>query len=133
MATHGSKLTNYLSAASICSPSRGSLMTGRSFARLGIYPGVLSPLSVGGLDLEEVTIASALRSVGYATFMIGKWHLGTHEYHPTNHGFDSYYGAPMTQNECFSNLDTPGAATRGDAWGPCPIFDGSSNTTAAAT
>ena len=42
--------------------------------------------------------------------MVGKWHLGTHEFLPTNHGFDYYYGAPMTQNECISNIRTPGSA-----------------------
>ena len=71
MAAEGAKLTQYYSAASICSPSRGSLMTGRSFSRLGIWPGVLSPLSVGGLPLNETTMASKLKSVGYRTGMCG--------------------------------------------------------------
>jgi len=76
----------YYSAASICSPSRGALMTGRNFVRIGIYPGVLSPLSNGGLNLSEVTVATKLKGVGYRTGMVGKWHLGTREYHPTHHG-----------------------------------------------
>ena len=97
MAATGAKLVQYYSAASICSPSRGSLMTGRNFVRIGIYPGVLSPLSFGGLPLSEVTVAKKLKSVGYRTGMCGKWHLGTNEFHPTHHGFDEYYGAPMTQ------------------------------------
>ena len=50
--------------------------------------------------------------------------MGTQEYHPTAHGFDHYYGAPMTQNECFSNIRNPGSATA-TAWGPCPFFNGS--------
>ena len=73
MATDGSKLVQYYSAASICSPSRASLMTGRTFARLGIYPGVLSPNSIGGLPLNETTLANKLRSVGYRTGAAGKW------------------------------------------------------------
>lgn len=36
-----------------------------------------------------------------------RWHLGTHEFLPTNHGFDFYFGAPMTQNECTSNIKYP--------------------------
>ena len=133
-----SKLVQYLSAASICSPSRASLMTGRMFTRIGIWPGVLSPLSVGGLPLNETTVASALRSVGWTTGMLGKWHLGTNEYHPTHHGFDFYFGAHMTQNECVSNIVSPGAALlqganapyttgTGREYGPCPIFNGSTS------
>ena len=72
MAATGAKLVQYLSAASICSPSRASLMTGRAFARIGIYPGVLSPLSVGGLPLNETTLPTSLRSVGFTTAMCGK-------------------------------------------------------------
>ena len=97
MMFEGSKLASYYSAAAICSPSRASLMTGRLFPRLGIYPGVLSPLSKGGLPLSEVTVAAALKAKGYRTGALGKWHLGTDEFLPTNHGFDYYYGAPMTQ------------------------------------
>ena len=77
LARNGSKLVQYLSAANICSPSRGSLLTGRKFARLGIFPGVFSPLSISGLGLNETTMAEALRGVGYATMGLGKWHLGT--------------------------------------------------------
>ena len=125
MALEGAKLTQYYSAAAICSPSRAALMTGRHFVRSGIYPGVLSPLSKGGLPLNEITIADRLRHVGYATAMIGKWHLGTEEYLPLNRGFDLYYGLPMTQNECVSNIEWPGSAQGGHTqFGPCPIFNG---------
>ena len=63
----GAKLTQYYSAAAICSPSRASLMTGRLFGRAGIWPGVLSPLSIGGLPLTEITVAKALKTAGYTT------------------------------------------------------------------
>ena len=128
MAANGAKLVQYYSAASICSPSRASLMTGRTFGRIGIYPGVLSPLSRGGLPLNETTVATKLKTVGYKTGMCGKWHLGTREFHPTHHGFDEYFGAPMTQNECYSNLIAPGAAHKGQTpFGPCPWFNGSTD------
>eukprot|EP00045_Choanoeca_perplexa_P004501 m.38675 g.38675 ORF g.38675 m.38675 type:complete len:525 (-) comp12608_c0_seq1:38-1612(-) len=121
----GAQLLQYYSAGNICSPSRGSLLTGRLFRRLGIYPGVFSPLSKGGLQLNETTSAAALRQVGYTTGGLGKWHLGVNEYHPVHHGFDYYYGAPMTQNECSSNIHTPGSATTTGPFGPCPIYNGS--------
>ena len=63
----GAKLTQYYSAAAICSPSRAALMTGRLFGRAGIWPGVLSPLSIGGLPLTEITVAKALKTAGYTT------------------------------------------------------------------
>ena len=72
MAAQGARLQQYLSAASICSPSRGGLMTGRNFVRIGIYPGVLSPNSVGGLPLNETTVASKLKKAGYRTGMVGR-------------------------------------------------------------
>eukprot|EP00051_Salpingoeca_urceolata_P016215 m.214159 g.214159 ORF g.214159 m.214159 type:complete len:637 (+) comp18617_c0_seq7:1578-3488(+) len=125
LAHTGAKLVQYYSAAAICSPSRGSLMTGRLFPRLGIYPGVFSPLSKSGLQLNETTLAKALGSVGYATGGLGKWHLGVQEYLPTNHGFDYYFGAPMTQNECYSNIRNPGSTSPGGQFGPCPILNGS--------
>ena len=58
--------------------------------------------------------------------MCGKWHLGTSEYLPTAHGFDTYFGAPMTPNECYSNIRTPGSTTPSGRFGPCPLFNGSS-------
>jgi hypothetical protein len=54
--------------------------------------------------------------------------VGTHEYLPVHHGFDYYFGAPMTQNECISNIRTPGSAAPPpdhSQFGPCPIFNGS--------
>lgn len=90
LAARGAKMTQYYSAAAICSPSRASLMTGRLFPRLGVYPGVFSPLSVGGLPLNATTIADRLGATGYRTGGLGKWHLGVDEYLPTNRGFDFY-------------------------------------------
>ena len=81
MAAEGAKLMQYYSAATICTPSRASLMTGRLFPRLGMYPGVLSPLSEGGLPLNETTLAAALRTVGYATGGLGKWRKLRPHYH----------------------------------------------------
>ena len=65
--------------------------------RIGLYPGVFSPNSPRGLGLEEITVASKLKSAGYKTGMCGKWHLGTGKFLPVHHGFDEYFGSPMTQ------------------------------------
>jgi arylsulfatase A len=100
-------------------------MTGRNFVRIGVYPGVFSPKSIGGLFVNETTVATKFKTVGYRTGMCGKWHLGTREFHPTHHGFDVYYGAPMTQNECWSNLIAPGSTDKDGGFGPCPWFNGS--------
>ena len=132
LARDGAKLTQYESAANVCSPSRGSLMTGRHYGRLGIYPGTFAPSAEGGLPLTEVTVAAALKTVGYRSGMVGKWHLGTHEFLPVHHGFDYYHGIPMTQNACISNIETPGSvhprATAAEPYtsvGPCPILNDS--------
>jgi len=127
MAADGAKLLQYYSGASICTPSRGSLMTGRNFVRIGLYPGVFSPDSGRGLGLDEITLATKLKSAGYRTGMCGKWHLGTGKFLPVHHGFDEYFGAPMTQNECYSNIIAPGSTSKGGQFGPCPWYNGSSD------
>lgn len=58
---------------------------------------MFSPNSPRGLGLEEITVASKLKSAGYKTGMCGKWHLGTGKFLPVHHGFDEYFGSPMTQ------------------------------------
>lgn len=82
--------------------SRAALLTGRYQTRSGIYPGVLYPGSRGGLPMNETTIAEVLKSQGYATAMVGKWHLGVGlngTYLPTRQGFDSYLGIPYSHDQ----------------------------------
>lgn len=98
MATQGVRATDYRTAANICTPSRAALLTGSYPQRAGI-PNGISPRRPEhrhlGLHPSEITIAEMLKSHGYATGMIGKWHLGFDEvFHPLNQGFDSYYGLP---------------------------------------
>jgi len=98
MAQQGMKLTQFYSAASVCSPSRASLMTGRLPIRTTINK-VLFPTSKLGLPQEEITIAKALKKADYATACIGKWHLGhLKPYLPTSHGFDYYFGIPYSND-----------------------------------
>jgi arylsulfatase A-like enzyme len=95
LATEGVKLTSFYVPVPICAPSRAGLMTGRWPYRTGIpwNPPVK-------LNDDEITIADALRGRGYATGMVGKWHLGwTAPDFPTHHGFDYYYGIPAGEDE----------------------------------
>jgi arylsulfatase A-like enzyme len=102
MAFEGQKWTNFYVAAPVCTPSRAGLLTGRLPVRNGMASdkrAVLFPDSKGGLPPGEVTLAKALKSVGYKTSAIGKWHLGHQSpYLPTDHGFDSYYGIPYSND-----------------------------------
>ena len=102
MAAEGQKWTHFYAAASVCTPSRAGLMTGRLPIRTGMCSNkrrVLFPDSTGGLPQSEITIAAALKQKGYATACIGKWHLGhLPEFLPTSHGFDSYFGIPYSND-----------------------------------
>src|SRR4051812_27396337 len=79
MAAEGQRYTNAYVAGEVCTPSRAALLTGRLPIRSGMCsyaPPVLIPDSAGGLPQSEVTIAKALKELGYATACVGKWHLG---------------------------------------------------------
>lgn len=102
LANEGQKWTNFYAAASVCTPSRAGILTGRYPIRSGMCSDkrrVLFPNSAGGLPQSEITIARALKKVGYNTACIGKWHLGHHpQYIPTKHGFDYYFGIPYSND-----------------------------------
>lgn len=79
---------DFHSAASVCTPSRASLLTGRLGKRTGVVRN-FSPLSVAGLPLNETTFAETFQAAGYRTGMVGKWHLGmTSHYHPISRGMN---------------------------------------------
>ncbi len=98
MATEGLRFTDFYVAGCVCTPSRAALLTGRLPIRTGMAGSekkrVINAKDPGGLPQEEITIARALKSKGYATACIGKWHLdgGSGNSLPTRHGFDYYYG-----------------------------------------
>ena len=101
LAREGLRLTQFYTAASLCTPSRAGLLTGRLPIRNGMtgQRGVLFPDSDGGLPATETTLADALRAQGYATALIGKWHLGhLPEYLPNNHGFGYFFGLPYSND-----------------------------------
>ena len=102
LASEGVRFTNAYSACTVCSPTRAAVLTGKYPARLHItdwIPGHARPdarLRVPDwtqrLPHEEVTIAEALKTAGYATASVGKWHLGGREHWPESQGFDSNRG-----------------------------------------
>jgi arylsulfatase A-like enzyme len=99
LAAAGRRFTQAYAATPVCSPTRAALMTGKHPARLRLtdwLPGrgdrpaqrLLRPEIRQELPLDELTLAEALRSAGYATALIGKWHLGGAGFEPTRQGFD---------------------------------------------
>ncbi|NXO83507.1 STS sulfatase, partial [Sitta europaea] len=108
LAAEGVTLTQHIAAAPLCTPSRAAFLTGRypirsgmaAFSRVGVF---LFSASSGGLASEEITFSKLLKQKGYATALIGKWHLGMNCessndfcHHPLSHGFDYFYGLPVT-------------------------------------
>jgi arylsulfatase len=94
IAAEGIRLNNFNVEYS-CTVSRAALLTGRYAIRTGAA-------QANGMTLWEITIAEVLKSVGYATALFGKWHLGGNNWAnraPTNQGFDEWYGIPLTSNE----------------------------------
>lgn len=102
MAEEGQKWTSFYAAAPVCTPSRAGLLTGRLPIRSGMCSEkkrVLFPESKGGLIPYEITIATLLKTAGYSTACIGKWHLGNQpQFLPNAHGFDYYFGIPYSND-----------------------------------
>ncbi len=98
MAGEGIRFTSFYAAASVCTPSRAALLTGRYPIR-NIATNCGPPDLEKGLPVSEITIANLLKGEGYATMAVGKWHLGHGEkFLPTNRGFDRFYGLPYSND-----------------------------------
>jgi arylsulfatase A len=122
MAAEGTRLTSFYATASVCSPSRAGLLTGRypvrtlitnplmsTYDMMNVLMDVLGRYSynVQGIPQDEVLLPEVLSRRGYRTGLVGKWHLGgTPGYLPNDRGFDSFYGA------LWSNDDPPYAIYR---------------------
>jgi arylsulfatase A-like enzyme len=91
LAASGVRFTSGYVSGPYCSPTRAGLLTGRYQTRFGHE---FNPSgAANGLPLTEKTIADRLKAAGYATGLVGKWHLGAGpEYHPLKRGFDEFYG-----------------------------------------
>lgn len=101
MAKEGMRFTQFYAGAAVCTPSRAALLTGRLGIRTGVYgkQDVFFPNSTGGLPLDEITIPEVLKTKGYATGIIGKWHLGSlPQFLPLRQGFDYWFGIPYSND-----------------------------------
>ncbi|QDU62969.1 Arylsulfatase [Planctomycetes bacterium Pan216] len=91
LAEKGVRFTQFYAAAPVCSPSRAALLTGRCPQRAGLPHN--AGRDHGGLPGEQVTLAEMFKKAGYATGLVGKWHLGhPEELQPNAQGFDSAFG-----------------------------------------
>lgn len=98
LAARGMQFTWYYSPQAVSSASRAGLLTGCYPNRVGIS-GALMPWAKNGINPEETTIAEMLKTKGYYTAAIGKWHLGHHKkFLPLQHGFDEFYGLPYSND-----------------------------------
>ncbi len=98
LAAEGMRFTDFYSAYCVCSASRASLLTGSYQPRISMR-GVLGPHTKTGLHPDEITIADMLKTKGYATACVGKWHVGdTRQTLPAAQGFDHYFGLPYSND-----------------------------------
>ena len=116
LASEGVRLTQFYTSGNVCTPSRAGLLTGRYPIRTGLADRTLAVGDMRGLMQQEVTLAEQLKSLGYVTGLVGKWHLGDKpEYHPLEHGFDEFFGV------LYSNDEPEQALLRGRAPVESPI------------
>lgn len=103
LASKGIIMNNFY-AQEVCSPSRGSLMTGRYPLTIGMQYGMVGSVAEWGMPLDEITIGEVLKENGYTTHMLGKWHLGYFSplFLPTARGFDSWIGYANGENYYWS-------------------------------
>ncbi len=117
LATRGVRFTQMYAPSAICSASRAGLLTGRVPVRAGVPSNVSSAKGQAGMPAEEVTIAEMLKSAGYATAHIGKWHLGyTPETMPNGQGFDYSFGHMGGCIDNYSHFFYWNGPNRHDLW-----------------
>lgn len=129
MASEGAVLTQWYSAHPICTPSRAAMLTGRLPVRYGLActgnggQAVFGCGAVHGLPENETTMAEALQEKGFATLMVGKWHLGQQDkFLPAAHGFDDYFGVPYSVDMGFAyNNRTSESEFEGKWYGCNPL------------
>ncbi|XP_012513141.1 PREDICTED: N-acetylgalactosamine-6-sulfatase [Propithecus coquereli] len=115
MAAEGMLFPNFYSANPLCSPSRAALLTGRLPIRNGFYTtnaharNAYTPQEiVGGIPDSELLLPKLLKEAGYASKIVGKWHLGHRpQFHPLKHGFDEWFGSPNCHFGPYDNRARP--------------------------
>lgn len=100
LAGAGMRFTDAYATSPVCSPTRASILTGKYPATVGVTNWIgghargklIDAPYIDHLPLSEISLARALREAGYATWHVGKWHLGSRPYYPENHGFEVNIG-----------------------------------------
>ncbi len=118
LARAGMRFTDFHVAQAVCSASRAALLTGCYANRVGIE-GAMEPWYDFGLHRRELTLPQMMKQKGYATGMVGKWHLGTPvEFLPTHRGFDEFFGLPYSNDQWPLHPEKPGK------FPPLPLLEG---------
>lgn len=115
LAGEGAKFLNAFVPTPVCSPSRVSYLTGLYGTQVGITDFLCRPEEQAGLGLpaSAITWPAVMKRHGYATALLGKWHLGTQpQYHPTRHGFGHFYGWLRTPQSIDPILEIDGKETQ---------------------
>ena len=104
LAKDGVRLENF-HGMPVCTPARAALMTGRYPMRQGLQTLVIFPNHKYGLPTDERTLPQALKDAGYATYMVGKWHLchADQKFWPQTRGFDHFYGNTVGEVDYFTH------------------------------
>lgn len=117
LAAEGTRFTAFYSAASVCSPSRAALLTGRYPPRTGVRR-VIFPDQRAGIRPDVRTLAELLRPAGYVSGFLGKWHVGHQPGQlPTHRGFDEFFGIPYS-HDMRPAFDSPPRT-----YPPLPLFE----------
>lgn len=125
LASQGLRFTHFLAAQPVSGASRAGLMTGCYSNRVGLQ-GAPMPWMNTGISDEEMTMAQILKQKGYATGIVGKWHLGSYyDFLPLQKGFDEFFGTPYS-NDMGLHHPMNGMVYGGDTikFPPLPVYDG---------
>ena len=118
LAKDGARFNQFYVPHAVCTASRAALLTGTYANRLELY-GAIDHRANHGLNPEETTIAEMLKTNGYQTGMVGKWHLGHHpEFLPTRQGFEQYFGLPYSNDMWPNHPEVKGY------YPPLPLIEG---------
>ena len=119
MASEGMML-NYSYMQQVCTPSRAAFLTGIYPFRMGLQHSVLTSMQNRSLPLQYELLPHKLRTLGYKTHMVGKWHLGfcNHNMTPTYRGFDTFYGMYNGMGDYFTHLSKQGGYDMHNDVGP---------------
>ncbi|MBI1766081.1 MAG: sulfatase-like hydrolase/transferase [Acidobacteria bacterium] len=122
LAKEGIKFTQAYSNGPVCTPTRAAFITGRYQQRVGLEWAINANEKDPGLPVEETSVARMLKNNGYATALLGKWHLGSKpEFLPTRHGFDEFFGITGGNADMYSHRDLPGATVLYEGENPTEV------------